>query len=75
MPSCPGLILVLSCLSRVSTSAGEVVMVCKVEVLSGVVRIGGVVGGLSAAEWSLCWMKKRLSIFALSCAVVTSCGR
>ena len=57
--------LVLSCLSRDSTSAGEVVMVCKVEVISGVVRIGGVVGGgggLSATECSLCWMKKRLSI-------------
>ena len=45
MPSCPGLFLVLSCLSRDSTSAGEVVMVCKVQVISGVVRIGGVVGG------------------------------
>ena len=45
MPSCPGLFLVLSFLSRDSTSAGEVVMVCKVEVISGVVRIGGVVGG------------------------------
>ena len=45
MPSCPGLFLVLSCLSRDSTSAEEVVMVCKVEVISGVVRIGGVVGG------------------------------
>ena len=45
MPSCPGLFLALSCLSRDSTSAGEVVMVCKVEVISGVVRIGGVVGG------------------------------
>ena len=45
MPSCPGLFLVLSCLSRDSTSAGEVVMVCKVEVISGVVRIGGDVGG------------------------------
>ena len=30
MPSCPGLFLVLSCLSRDSTSAGEVVIVCKV---------------------------------------------
>ena len=45
MPSCPELFLVLSCFSRDSTSAGEVVMVCKVEVISGVVRIGGVVGG------------------------------
>ena len=45
MPSCPGLFLVLSCLSGDSTSAGEVVMVGKVEVISGVVRIGGVVGG------------------------------
>ena len=43
MPSCPGLFLVLSCLSRDSTSAGEVVMVCNVEVISGVVRIGRVV--------------------------------
>ena len=39
MPSCPGLFLVLTCLSRDSTSAGEVVMMCKVEVMSGVVRI------------------------------------
>ena len=38
-------LLVLSRLSRDSTSAGEVVMVCKVEVISGEVRIGGVVGG------------------------------
>ena len=45
MPSCPGFFLVLSCLSRDSTSAGEVVMVCNVEVISGVVRIGRVVGG------------------------------
>ena len=45
MPSCPGLFLVLSCLSRDSTSAGEVVMACKSEDISGVVRIGGVVGG------------------------------
>ena len=76
MPSCPGLFLVLSCLSRDSSSAGDVVMVCKVEVISGVVRIGGVVGGggLSATECSLCWMKTRLSIFALSFAVVASCG-
>ena len=54
MPSCPGLFLVLSCLSRDSTSAGEVVMVCKVEVISRVVRIGAVVGGLSATDCSLC---------------------
>ena len=74
MPSCTGLFLVLSCLTRESTSAGEVVMVYNVEVISGVVRIGGVVGGLSATEFSLCWMKKRLSIFALSCGVVASCG-
>ena len=45
MPSCPGLFLVLSCFSRDSTSAGEFVMVCKVEVISWVVRIGRVVGG------------------------------
>ena len=45
MLSCPGLFLVLSRLSRDSTSAGEVVMVCKVDVISGEVRIGGVVGG------------------------------
>ena len=45
---------ILSCLSRDSTSAREVVMVCKVEVISGVVRIGGVVGGLSATDCSLC---------------------
>ena len=44
MPSCPGLFLVLSCLSRDSTPAGEVVMVCKVEVVREV-RVGGVVGG------------------------------
>ena len=76
MPSCPGLFLVLSCLSTYSTSAGEVVTVCKVEAISGVVQMGGVVrgGGLTATECSLCWMKKRLGIFASSCAVVTSCG-
>ena len=33
MPSCPELFLVLSCLSRESSSAGEVVMVCNVEVI------------------------------------------
>ena len=65
MPSCPGLFLVLSCLSRDSTSAGEVVMVCKVEVISGVVWIGGVVGGLSATECSLCWMKMLLLLLLL----------
>ena len=54
MPSCPGFFLVLRCLSRDSTSAGEVVMVFRVEVISGVVRIGGVVGGLSATDCSLC---------------------
>ena len=35
MLSCPGLFLVLSCLSRDSTEAGEVVMVYKVEIISG----------------------------------------
>ena len=70
---CPGLFLVLSCLSRESTSAGEVI-VCKDEVIPGVVRIGGVVVGLSATEYSISWMKKGLSIFALSCAVVAPCG-
>ena len=29
---------------------------------------------MSATDCSLCGMKKRLSIFALSCAVVASCG-
>ena len=55
MPLCPGLFLELSCLSRDSTSSGEVVMVCKVQVISGEVRIGGIVGrGLSATDCSLC---------------------
>ena len=53
MPPCPGIFSVLSCLSRDSTSAGEV-MLCKVEVVSGKVRIGGFVVELSVTNCSLC---------------------
>ena len=44
------LLLVSSCLRRDSTSAGDVVMLDSVDVMTGVVWIGGVVVGLSVID-------------------------
>ena len=50
IPSCPGLLLVSSCLRRDSTSAGDVVMLDSVDVMTGVVWMGGEIVGLSVID-------------------------